>query len=88
MSQTVGQAHALDRQLQHLAFMITGNMHHVTAHQQIGGLGREKRTGELVAQVNHLIDPATVDIGQHGGEGAEIAMNVGDDGDTHTGSLR
>jgi hypothetical protein len=52
-------------------------------HQPVTGFGWPQGAGEAIAEVDDLIDMAAGDVGQHGFQRRQIAMNVRNGGDPH-----
>jgi hypothetical protein len=55
---------------------------------QLGALVGLRAVADHVAQAPDLLDPGLVDRGQHGLGGREIAVDVGEDGDSHGNGAR
>jgi len=52
------------------------------------GLGRPERAGDAVAEVDDDVGAAArAQVMEHGFEGEDVAVDVGDDGDPHEGVL-
>jgi hypothetical protein len=50
-------------------------------HQELGGLCRPERAGEVVAEVEDALHAAALEVGDELLEGGEVAVNVGEEGD-------
>ena len=60
--------------------MVSGKMNPVLGHQKLRGLQRHQRAGEAVAQIDDGVHAPAFDVLEHGFEGGEVAVDVGDDG--------
>ncbi len=70
-----------------LALVVAADRQQRERDQQIGGRRRLERAGQDVAEVPDRIDPARREIGEHGLERPAVAMNVGDQRDSHGATL-
>ena len=68
---------------QHRAVVVAAQGPAVQRHLGVGGSGQVEGAGHGVAEVDHQVGRGGLQVGQDGLEGNQVAVNVGDDGDTH-----
>ena len=75
--------HLFGRTVEQLPVVIAAHGGPGEADQHVGGLGGFERTRNAVAEIDHAVGRDLLEIVHHGAERADIAVNVGDDGDAH-----
>ncbi len=80
----IGRPHARRIQRQHLPLVIAADGRQAERHQALGGLVRQERTRDDVAQIHDEVHPAALDVAEHGVQSEEISVYVGDGRYSHT----
>jgi len=79
----VGEIEPLALRLDHPAVVVAPNGRQVERHQAGGGLRRPEWARDAIAEIDDAFDAAPSDVGQHGLQGKEVSVDVGDDGEFH-----
>lgn len=64
--------------------MIAPDRGNAARHEQVGRFLRMQRTGQDVPKIHHQVHIVFGDVIEHRGQGAEIAVYVGQDSDSHS----
>jgi hypothetical protein len=81
----IGPVLAIERHGQHLPFVVAGHVQPTERAQEISRFLRQQRAAQGVAQVDHHLRLAPTDVLQHGRQGGQVAVDVGDESDAHGG---
>ncbi len=79
----VGSAEGVRRPGEKLPLVVAREVDPAGRSQQLGGPARSQRTRDEVAEVEHLVDTAPGEVGHHRLERGEVAVDVGEDRETH-----
>lgn len=51
--------------------------------EDIGGAGRVEWAAEMIAEIDDIVDPERVDVGEHRFESEIVTMDISNDGKSH-----